>query len=102
MKNKKLVISEDGGVEYVIKSKETKNGGCKMIMKTSKADVWCDHAKNVVRCKLTEIGDDYQIKMEDDIKLTLDASQLCDLYLLLNEYVNSRNNFMPKYKVIKS
>jgi hypothetical protein len=95
-----LINKDCGNVEYIIKSKDKKNGDIKTTLKRSKSDVWTEHAKNE---KLIEIIDDgivYDIDIldgEDSMVIRLDYSQVAELYLVLDE-IRKTSNLMPKYK----
>lgn len=94
----KLINQDEHLVEYVIKEKLTKEGNRKMLLKTSKSDIWVDFAKNKKQVEIIEIGDDFLIKIQDKPDMILDASQLQVLQLLLNNFVLETDNFSPGYE----
>jgi hypothetical protein len=99
----KLINKDEHLVEFIIKEKKTKEGFRKMILKTSKSDSWTDSAKNKKHVEIIEIGDDYLIKMSSRPDIILDASELNELQLLLNNFVLETDNFSPEYeRVIKN
>lgn len=98
---KTLLISKDNNnVEYVIKSKDKKNGDIKTTLKTSKSDAWNESHKNEKLIEIIDDGNGCDIDIldgEDSMVIRLDYSQVAALYLALDE-IRKTSNLMPKYK----
>ena len=97
MKKVILVDKNSGNSEFVVKHKENKDGNLKITLKTSKSDVWSDHHKDTTVIKLIDDGNDCTIKLTGEKSITLDYSQVSELYLILNELVEE-TNLMPNYE----
>ncbi len=93
----KLIDKETKNVEYVVKQKTTKEGYEKFILKTSKSDVWQKHAKNKIEVVLIDNGNDYVIDLPGINSITLDASQLNVLYLVIDNFIKETDNFSSGY-----
>ena len=101
MKKFYVLNKDEGELEYVITEKTTKKGCPKFVLKTSKSNIWVEDAKNEKKVEIIDYDSTYRIQV-DGQELSLDASSLNDLHLLIDHYVTTSKNFAPEYeKVIK-
>lgn len=99
MKHYMMNIKEET-IEYVIKKKERKDG-TEYVLKNSKSEIWNEHSKGEVQVSIFDNGNDYVIKITDYSDIVIDASDLCNLRMILNYLADDNTNLTPEFIKLK-